>query len=52
MTLKKGHRITDCRRDFEAMYENTKGYRKLKIPASGTVLNEKDIKKQQLSIDS
>ncbi len=51
MTLKKGQRIVDCRNDFEGVYENTKGYRKLKIPASGTLLNEKDIRVQQLRID-
>ena len=51
MTLKKGQKIVDCRRDFEARYENTKGYRKLKIPASGQLLGEKDIKIQQLKID-
>ena len=52
MTLKKGQTITDCRQDFEAIYEDTKGYRKLKIPASGQILNEKNIKRQQLKIDS
>ena len=51
MTLKKGQSIVDCRRDFEERYENTKGYRKLKIPAAGQILNEKDIKVQQLKID-
>jgi DNA gyrase subunit A len=51
MTLKKGQRIVDCRRDFENAYEDTKGYRKLKIPASGQLLNEKNIKIQQLKID-
>ncbi|MBE6576541.1 MAG: topoisomerase IV [Ruminococcaceae bacterium] len=51
MALKKGQRIVDCRKDFEEVYENTKGYRKLKIPASGTLLNEKDIRVQQLKID-
>jgi DNA gyrase subunit A len=51
MTLKKGQRIVDCCRDFESKYENTKGYRKLKIPASGQILNEKDIKAQQIRID-
>ena len=30
---------------------NTKGYRKLKIPSAGQLLNEKDIKVQQLKID-
>ncbi len=51
MTLKNGSRIIDCRRDFENIYEDTKGYRKLKIPATGQVLNEKNIKIQQLKID-
>lgn len=51
MTLKSGQRIVDCRRDFENIYEDTRGYRKLKIPAGGQVLNEKDIKVQQLKID-
>ncbi len=51
MTLKKGAHISDCRRDFEEIYEDTKGYRKLKIPASGQILNEKNIKVQQLRID-
>ncbi len=51
MTLKKGQKIIDCRRDFETKYEDTRGYRKLKIPANGQVLNEKDIKIQQLKID-
>ncbi len=52
MTLKNGQRLTDCRKDFENIYEDTKGYRKLKIPASGQLLNEKDIKVQQLRIDN
>ena len=52
MTLKKGQKIIDCRRDFESRYENTKGCRKLKIPATGQLLGEKDIKMQQLKIDS
>ncbi|MBQ8817807.1 MAG: topoisomerase IV [Clostridia bacterium] len=51
MSLKKGQTVTDCRRDFESIYEDTKGYRKLKIPATGQILNEKDIKRQQLKID-
>ncbi len=51
MTLKKGNKIVDCRRDFEQIYEDTKGYRKLKIPASGQILNEKNIKIQQLRIE-
>ena len=50
MSLKKGQTVTDCRRDFESIYEDTKGYRKLKIPATGQILNEKDIKRHQLKI--
>ncbi len=51
MTLKGNSKIVDCRRDFEEKYTDTRGYRKLKIPASGQILNEKDIKIQQLKID-
>ena len=51
MTLKKNHKLTSAISDFESLYENTKGYRKLKLPATGTLLSEKDIKKQQLSIE-
>ncbi len=51
MTLKKGQKIVDCRSDFETKYADTKGYRKLKIPATGQALNEKDLKIQQLKID-
>ncbi len=51
MTVKKNHKLTQAIRDFENVYENTKGYRKLKLPATGVLLSEKDIKKQQLSMD-
>ena len=51
MTLKKGQRIVDCRADFENRYTDTKGYRKLKIPATGQALGDKDAKIQQLKID-
>ncbi len=51
MTIKKDQKIVKCIDKLEA-YENLKGYRKLKIPASGTLLAEKDISVQQLSIDS
>ena len=51
MTLKKGQKLVRALSDFESVYENAKGYRKLKIPASGQLLAEKDIRKQQLSID-
>ncbi len=52
MTLKKGQKLTRALSNFESIYENTKGYRKLKIPASGQLLAEKDIRKQQITIDT
>lgn len=51
MNVKKNHKLTSAISDFESVYENTKGYRKLKLPATGVLLSEKDIKKQQLSMD-
>ncbi len=51
MTLKKGSAVTTAISDFESVHENTKGYRKHKLPATGVLLNEKDIIKQQLSIE-
>ena len=51
MTVKKNHKLTAALADFESVYENTKGYRKLKLPATGVLLSEKDINKQQLSIE-
>ncbi len=51
MTLKSGVKLTQARADFESVFENSKGYRKLKLPATGVLLSEKDITKQQLSID-
>ena len=52
MTVKKGQRLVRALSNFEEVYENTKGYRKLKIPASGQILAEKDIRKQQITIDN
>jgi DNA gyrase subunit A len=51
MTIKKNHKLINALDNFESVYENTKGYRKLKLPATGVLLSEKDIKKQQLSMD-
>ncbi len=50
MTLKKGQKLAYATDRFEA--EGAKGYRKLKIPATGQLLAEKDIQKQQITIDS
>ena len=51
MTVKKNHKLTAALSDFENVYESTKGYRKLKLPATGVLLSEKDISKQQISIE-
>ena len=51
MTVKKNHKLISATSDFESVYENAKGYRKLKLPATGTLLSEKDIKNQQISIE-
>ena len=51
MTLKKNHNLKAAISNFEDVYEDTKGYRKLKLPATGILLSEKDIKKQQISLD-
>ena len=51
MNVKKNHKLTAAMADFESVYENTKGYRKLKLPATGVLLSEKDINKQQISIE-
>lgn len=51
MTLKKNQTVVSALSDFDDSAENTKGYRKLKLPASGALLNEKDIKNRQISID-
>ena len=51
MTLKKGERLVRAVRDFDEKYDDLKGYRKLKIPASGQLLADDDRKTLQLKID-
>ena len=51
MTLKGNSKLTRALSDFESVFENTKGYRKLKLPATPVALTGKDAKEQQLSID-
>ena len=51
ITLKKGDQVKLACTDFENRFENTKGYRKIKIPAAGTLIAEKDIDAQQLKIE-
>ncbi len=50
VTLKKGQTLRTALSDFGDNYQNVKSYRKLKIPASGTLLEEKNIDIQQLKI--
>ena len=52
MTLKKGATLAKAVSDFGDSYQNVKSYRKLKIPASGTLLEEKNIEIQQIKIDT
>ena len=52
MTLKKGQTLVSCTNKIDESYDSAKGYRKLKIPATGQLIAEKDIIKQQISIDS
>lgn len=47
MTMKEGQKIVSAS-DDEENANDAKGYRKIKIPAAGVLLAEKNIKKQQL----
>ena len=51
MTLKKGQILVSALKDFDEKYENAKGYRKLKIPATGQPLADEDLKSLQLKIE-
>jgi len=51
MTMKKDQVIRACLANFEEIFENTKGYRKLKIPATGQLLSDKDRGAEQLRIE-
>ena len=50
MTLKKGQILKTALINFGDEYQNVKSYRKIKIPATGTLLEEKDIHIQQIKI--
>jgi DNA gyrase subunit A len=52
INFKKGHFLAKAVTDFEDRYQNVKSYRKLKIPATGTLLEEKNIEIQQIKIDT
>jgi DNA gyrase subunit A len=49
MTLKKDQKVVSATVDLDD--QDDKGYRKYKLPATGTVIAEKDIKAMQLKID-
>ena len=51
INLKKGDTVKLVCTDYETRFENTKGYKKIKIPATGVLLAEKDITAQQLKIE-
>ena len=51
ITLKKNTAVSAVFTDFADKFESTKGYKKLKIPASPVLLVEKDIEKMQLKLD-
>ena len=51
MNLKKNQKITQVIKDYEARYpEANSHYRKLKIPATGVLMHEKDIRAKQIKI--
>ena len=51
MTLKKGATLAKAVTDVES-YQNAKSYRKLKVPASGTLREEKNVEIQQIKMDT
>ncbi len=51
MTMKKGQVLRSAVQNIDEKYESLKGYRKLKIPASGQLLADDDLKVLQLKID-
>ena len=51
MNVKKGHTVCEALINFGDKYEDTKGYKKIKLPATGTLLADKDIKKMQLKFE-
>ncbi len=51
MTLKKGY-LAKALTDFGDSYQNVKSYRKLKVPASGTLLEEMNVEIQQIKMDT
>ena len=52
MTLKKGQELVSATSNFDEKYASAKGYKKLKIPATGQLLADDDLKAMQLKIDN
>ena len=52
MTLKKGQTLVQGLSSFEDKYDTSKGYKKLKIPASGQTIAERSLASRQLTIDT
>lgn len=51
MNLKKDQKVIEALTNYADKYGDAKGYRKLKLPATGVLLAEKDINLQQIKID-
>ena len=51
VTLRSDATVSTVMRDFTDKFENTQGYKKIKIPATPVLLVEKDIEKMQLKLD-
>ena len=51
MTLKKAQELVSANDKFDEKYASAKGYKKLKIPASGQLLADEDLGSMQLKID-
>ncbi len=52
MTLKKGSVLVEGLKDFEDKYDTSKGFKKIKIPATGQLLPERSLSERQLKIDT
>ena len=52
LNLRREQVLAKALTDFGDRYQNVKSYRKLKIPASGTLLEEKNIDIQQIKMDT
>ncbi len=50
-SLKKGQKIAAAFRETDSPYESISKYRKIKLPAAGSVLEEFDINAQQVKMD-